>query len=81
VLEHQAQVRRLAAVPPVVDNNIVRSSMMATDIFHEPTRTVPKSDPRIVSQAFDEQQMGARKSAMPKIPKNSLVIRHVEKGR
>jgi hypothetical protein len=54
---------------------------MATDIFHEPAKTVPKSDPRIVSQPFDTQDIGARKSAMPRIEKNSLVIKHVDKAR
>lgn len=52
---------------------------MAVDIFHDSTRTVPKTDPRIISQSFEEQQMGARKAAMPRIPKNDLTIRHVEK--
>ena len=52
--------------------------MPGTDIFHEPTRTVPKSDPRILSQPLDQQDQGARKSAMPKLPKNSLVIQHVK---
>jgi hypothetical protein len=54
---------------------------MATDIFHDPTKSVPRNDPRIISQAFDEQQMGGRKSAVPRIPKNNLTIKHVEKGR
>jgi hypothetical protein len=52
---------------------------MSVDIFHDPTKTVPKTDPRIVSQDFTEQQIGARKSAMPRVPKNDLVIKHVEK--
>ena len=52
---------------------------MSVDIFHEPTKTVPRSDPRIISQSFEEQQIGARKSAIPRIPKNDLVIKHVEK--
>ena len=53
---------------------------MAVDVFHEPTRTVPKTDPRIVSQPFDQQDQGARKAAMPKLTKNTLTIRHVPKG-
>ena len=53
---------------------------MATDIFHEPAKKIPRSDPRIISQAFEEQQIGARRSGMPKIAKNDLVIKHVEKG-
>jgi len=54
---------------------------MAVDVFHDSTKVVPKNDPRIISQAFDEQQMGARRSAIPRIPKNDLTIKHVEKGR
>jgi hypothetical protein len=54
---------------------------MATDIFHEPAKKIPRSDPRIISQSFEEQQLGARRSAIPKIPANDLVIKHVEKGR
>lgn len=50
---------------------------MSVDIFHEPTKTVPKSDPRIISQAFDKQDIGARKSAVPAVPKNDMVIKHV----
>ena len=53
---------------------------MSVDIFHDSTKSVPKTDPRIISQDFDQQEMGARKAAMPKIPKNSLTIRHVPKG-
>jgi hypothetical protein len=52
---------------------------MSVDIFHDPTKTVPKTDPRIVSQAFDKQDIGARKSHVPSVPKNDLVIKHVEK--
>lgn len=54
---------------------------MATDIFHDPTKTVPKSDPRILSQDFEKQDMGGRKSHVPRLPKNDLVIQHVNKGR
>ncbi len=53
---------------------------MSVDIFHDSTRSVPKTDPRIISQDFAQQEQGARKAAMPKIPKNDLVIKHVPKG-
>jgi hypothetical protein len=53
---------------------------MSVDIFHESTRTVPKTDPRIISQDLSQQDQGARKAAMPKIARNSLTIRHVPKG-
>lgn len=54
---------------------------MATNVFEEPRRNLPKSDPRILAQKLDEQEMGARKSHLPTLPKNGLTIRHVEKGR
>jgi hypothetical protein len=50
---------------------------MSTDVFHNPTKTVPKSDSRIVSQDFEKQDIGARKSHMPSVSKNDLTIRHV----
>lgn len=50
---------------------------MSTDVFHNPTKTVPKSDSRIISQPFDKQDQGARKSHVPTLPKNDLNIRHV----
>ncbi len=53
---------------------------MSVDIFHDSTRSVPKTDPRIISQDFSQQEQGARKAAMPKLTKNSLTIQHVPKG-
>lgn len=52
---------------------------MAVNIFSDSRKTVPKSDPQVLSQPFDQQDIGARKSALPKISKNSLTIQHVGK--
>ncbi len=40
---------------------------------------IPKSDPQVIRVPFDENEMGARKSHMPKLPKNFATIRHVGK--
>jgi hypothetical protein len=55
---------------------------MATNVFQSPTKSVPKDDPRILRVPFDEVQMGARKSLMPKDGgKNSNQIEHVASSR
>lgn len=51
---------------------------MAVDVFHNPTKSIPKGDSRIVRVEFDKQDQGARKSHISGIaPKNSNVIKHV----
>ena len=50
---------------------------MAIDIFKNPTKTIPQSDQQIVRVDMIEQQIGGRKSALPKPETNDLVIRHV----
>jgi hypothetical protein len=52
---------------------------MATNVFHDSRRTVPKDDPQVLSQPFDKQDQGASKAALPKLTKNSLSIVHVGK--
>ena len=40
------------------------------DIFRDPTKTVPKSDPQIVRVNMEEEEIGGRKSYLPKSEKN-----------
>ena len=42
--------------------------------------TLPKDSRKVVRVAFDEQEMGARKSHMPKMGRNRLAIQHVKAG-
>jgi hypothetical protein len=51
---------------------------MSVDVFHDSTKTVPKSDPRIIAQDYDKQDMGARKSALPKLTRNGMTIAHIK---
>jgi hypothetical protein len=56
---------------------------MATDLFHNPKKEIPKNDERIVRVTFDHSEMGARKSHLATIKKgdNPYQIRHVnERG-
>lgn len=54
---------------------------MATNIWHDSTKTVPKSDPKVHRIAFDHQEIGARKSHLPSGTafKNTNTIKHVGK--
>lgn len=47
------------------------------DIFGNMPSSVPKNDSRIIRVDFEEQAMGARKSLVPKLPKNNQPIVHV----
>jgi hypothetical protein len=51
---------------------------MSVDVFHDPSKSIPKSDPRIITQEFDKQDIGARKSHLPRLGKNDLVIQHIK---
>jgi hypothetical protein len=53
--------------------------MPGTDIFHDSHKSIPRSDPRIITQDLGEQQIGARKANLPKPGKNDLTIVHVNK--
>lgn len=53
---------------------------MSRDMFGNTPTSVPKDSREIVRVAFDEQEMGARKSFVPKLPKNRMVISHVKQG-
>lgn len=52
---------------------------MAKNIFHEPARKLPDSDPRIDKIDFTKNDIGARKSHLPKASavKNDKSITHV----
>ena len=48
------------------------------DIFRDPTKSVPTSDPQIVRVDMEEQQIGGRKSHLPPKEKASdMAITHV----
>ena len=54
---------------------------MATNIWQDSTKTVPKSDSRIVRVDFDKSDLGARKSHLSGMhPKNDNSIQHVKQG-
>ena len=39
--------------------------------------SIPKNDPQIIRVPFEENEMGARKSHIPKLSKNFGKIKHV----
>ncbi len=39
--------------------------------------SIPKNDSQVIRVPFDESEMGARKSAVPKLAKNPMQIKHV----
>jgi hypothetical protein len=48
------------------------------DIFRDPSKSLPKKDEQIVRVDFEEQQIGARKSHMPKsMTADRMAINHV----
>ena len=53
---------------------------MIRDIFGSLPTNILKNDNRIIRPDFEQQEMGARKSHMPKLPKNNQPIVHVGKG-
>lgn len=49
-----------------------------TDIFRDPTKSVPTKDPQIVRVDMEQQGIGGRKSHLPpKQVSNDLSITHV----
>lgn len=53
--------------------------MAKSDLFHDSTSTVPKSDPRIHRIEFDKEDIGARKSHISGVAtKNNMGIQHVK---
>lgn len=51
---------------------------MATNIFQDPTKTIPKGDAQIVRVTFQENEIGGRKDHMPKNDDNSrMSVQHV----
>jgi hypothetical protein len=51
---------------------------MATDIFRDPTKSLPKKDEQIVRVPFEQQDLGGRPSHMPGNPKSGQMgIQHV----
>lgn len=53
---------------------------MSKDMFGNTPTSIPKDSREIVRVAFDEQEMGARKSFVPKLGRNKLVVQHVKQG-
>ena len=51
---------------------------MKGDIFQNPTKSIPKGDSRVVRIDFSKEDMGARKSHLPRNIKNDLSIQHVK---
>lgn len=51
--------------------------MSNVNIFNNPTKTVPRSDPQIIRVNMEEQEIGGRKSHLPAREKNDLTISHV----
>jgi hypothetical protein len=51
--------------------------MSNTNIFTNPTKTVPRSDPQIIRVNMEEQEIGGRKSHLPPREKSDLAISHV----
>lgn len=54
---------------------------MARDIFGSLPTTVPRNDSRIKRVDFEENEIGARKSHLPKPSKNDMTIAHVKTGK
>ena len=54
---------------------------MSRDIFGNMPSNVPKSDSRIIRVDFEENEMGARKGFVPRLPKNNQPIVHVTTSR
>lgn len=55
--------------------------MAKSDLFHDTTSTVPRSDPRIVRIELNKEDIGARPSHISNLhPKNSYGIQHVKAG-
>ena len=52
--------------------------MAKSDIFQDPTKTLPKNDPRIVRVPMDTDEMSARKSSLPTSVRNDNNIRHIK---
>ena len=51
---------------------------MATNIFADPTKSIPKGDAQIVRVSFQENELGGRKDHMPKHESNaSMSVQHV----
>lgn len=52
--------------------------MSKVNVFQDSTKTLPRSDARVVRIDFDKEDIGARKSHIAGIaPKNSNTIKHV----
>lgn len=53
--------------------------MAKSDIFQDSTKSIPRSDARVIRVAFDCEEIGARKSHISGIaPKNDNSIKHVK---
>lgn len=50
---------------------------MPTNIFQDPSKTIPKSDSQIVRVPLDTMDIGGRKEHLPASSKNDMSISHV----
>lgn len=51
---------------------------MKSDIFQDPSKTLPKSDPRIVRVPMKNDDMSSRPSSLPTSIRNDNNIKHVK---
>lgn len=51
---------------------------MKSNLFENSQTTLPENDPRVVRIEFDKNDLGARKSHLPKNIKNDNSIVHVK---
>jgi len=51
---------------------------MKGDVFNNPTSKIPQNDSRVVRVPFEKEDLGARKSFLPKNIKNNQSIQHVK---
>ena len=47
------------------------------DIFRDPTKSIPKSDPQIVRVDMEQMDIGGRKSHLPAGQKSDVSITHI----
>lgn len=69
--------RAVCLLPPQLVKH--KDNPMATNIWHESIKTIPKSDPQVIRIELDKNDIGARKSHLPTGTafKNGNTIKHV----
>lgn len=53
---------------------------MASNIFQNSSKEMPKSDPQIVRVGMKQLDVGGRESHLPKDGKNEMTLKHVERS-